>query len=116
MESVYICLVELHIKKSLRYGNKGKKYVPKFEFWNQTWILYSMRGNLTCNIVAACPVLAILFWAQCALPYPYCDTNSLVTYHLKTSSVLNNVGLESILLLGNSGMHKLAFHGCPQIH
>lgn len=79
MESVCICSVELHIKKSLRYGNKGKKYVPRFEFWNQIWILHSMRGNLICNIGAACPVLAILFWEQYALPYLYYDTNSLVT-------------------------------------
>ena len=57
IESVCIFSVELHIKKPLRHGNKGKKCVAKFELWNQIWTLHSMRGNLICNVGAEYSVL-----------------------------------------------------------
>lgn len=50
IESVCICSVELHTKKPLRNGNKGKKCAPKLELWNQIWILHSMKGNLIYNV------------------------------------------------------------------
>lgn len=57
IESVRIFSVEVHIKKPLRYGKKGKKCVAKFELWNQIWTLNSMRGNLICNVGAEYRVL-----------------------------------------------------------